>query len=246
MKNSGMKQCFLSLLLFQTSLRIVEAKHAEHMADTQRDISDEELDVLNNDTNEGGEDNPEEINGPDGFEDPEEPSDSLNTNSRSEKEENKRGTALKRTPDIPKIPKRITQKVEPYEVVSNREQKAVSVPSFAWEDILRGVMLSDPKKAIARWMVTGLSSGREMHCVVLRSFDWSSWSSCSASCGGGLRSRGRDQGTSREVEKEECNNFSCPKTRKPPPCQDSGCRDAFNGLGSLEELWLHNNGEWRA
>ena len=61
----------------------MEAKHAEHMVDTQRDISDEELDVLNNDPNEGGEDNPEEINDPDVFEDPEDPADSLNTNSRS-------------------------------------------------------------------------------------------------------------------------------------------------------------------
>ena len=116
------------------------------------------------------------------------------------------------------------------------KNSARSVPSSAWEDILRTITMSDPKRSIARWMVKGLKSGREMHCVVLRSFEWSTWAPCSRSCGGGLRSRGRDRATHRELENEICNNFSCPKTRNPPPCEDTGCRKAFKGWGKCVHL----------
>ena len=118
------------------------------------------------------------------------------------------------------------------------ENSARSVPSFAWEDILQTIASSDPRKSIARWMVKVLRSGREMHCLVLRNFEWSSWAPCSRSCGGGLRSRGRDRLRKREIEKEICNSFSCPPTMStsPQPCKDTGCSSAFNGSGKCVHL----------
>ena len=175
-------------------------------------------------------DNPESTEGPEGFEGPE----SFDSNPGSKDPEVPKGAGAQKKDTLATLPDQSKTLGE----VHNKEHRKLSedgarfVPSFAWEDILRTLTSSDPKKSIARWMVKGLRSGREMHCVILRSFEWSTWAPCSRSCGGGLRSRGRDRPTKRELEKEICNKFSCPN-KKAPTMQRHRMQKSFQWLGKM-------------